>query len=105
MRNLNQNNKTELTLPEALSRLRLLDDEMMRTALHDQKELVQYILRIIMQMPELGSLTLVSSNWANFPVNKANRAVKLLCNDLTQPHNQCSIIQSTMRIGGEGMYL
>ena len=54
MRTLNQNNKTELTLPEALSRLRLLDDELMRTALHDQKELVQYILRIIMQMPGLS---------------------------------------------------
>ena len=43
----------ELTLSEAIARLRLIDDEMMRTALQDQIELVQFILRIIMDMPEL----------------------------------------------------
>lgn len=44
---------TELRLSEAIGRLRLIDDEMMRTALQDQIELVQYILRIIMGMPDL----------------------------------------------------
>lgn len=43
----------ELTVSQAVDRLRLIDDEMMRTALQDQTELVQFILRIIMEMPDL----------------------------------------------------
>ena len=43
--------KTEdLTLLEAIAWLCLIDDEMMRVALQDQIGLVQYILRIIIEM-------------------------------------------------------
>ena len=50
---LNAKKNTKLTLSEAIARLRLIDDEMMRVALQDQIELVQFILRIIMGMPDL----------------------------------------------------
>lgn len=45
--------KPELTLSGAIARLRLIDDEMMRTTLQDQIELVQFILRIIIGIPDL----------------------------------------------------
>ena len=50
---MNAKTTTKLTLSEAIARLRLIDDEMMRIALQDQIELVQFILRIIMGMPDL----------------------------------------------------
>ena len=53
---LNEKDNTELTLQETLARLRLTDDEMMRTALQDQEGLMQYILRVILRKPDLTIL-------------------------------------------------
>lgn len=50
---MNAKTTTKLTLSETIVRLRLIDDEMMRVALQDQIELVQFILRIIMGIPDL----------------------------------------------------